>query len=108
MYMYIFVITQMLNFGSFDMKGKSSVLPCIQELMTLVYKPAMKVNENIGDLAKTPQGKQTYSRFLDTVDQFVQYLNSKYIFVHVAKFGPIDTIFCLTIGLDKPLEEDCT
>ena len=83
MYMYIFVITQMLNFGSFDMKGKSSVLPCIQELMTLVYKPAMKVNENIGDLAKTPQGKQTYSRFLDTVDQFVQYLNSKCIFVHV-------------------------
>ena len=83
MYTYIFVITQMLNFGSFDMKGKSSVLPCIQELMTLVYKPAMKVNENIGDLAKTPQGKQTYSRFLDTVDQFVQYLNSKCIFVHV-------------------------
>ena len=62
------------------MKGKSSVLPCIQEMITLVYKPSMKVTENIGELAKTPQGKQTYSRFLDNVEQFVHYLNSKSTF----------------------------
>lgn len=50
----------------------------IKSHLTSVYIPAIQAMERWGDLSETPQGEKTRDEFLDSLDSFVQFTDSKY------------------------------
>lgn len=61
----------MLNVNDTDPAG---ILSAVHELLAQVYKPAIHSLDDWGALNETPHGRKTSRAFLDSYDNFLQFL----------------------------------
>lgn len=66
-----------MSFGVLDLTKDAGILSAFETIMSKVYQPALLSLKNWGDLDTTPQGRKTKKHFLDSYDNFMQYLKSK-------------------------------
>jgi dynein heavy chain len=84
----IIIALQDLSFGILDL-SKKGFMQTIKNHLTSVYVPAIQAMERWGDLSDTPQGEETKKEFLDTLDSFVQFTDSKYTMLYIMLFPPV-------------------
>ena len=60
-----------------DVVGNGGLLPAIRELMAKIYLPTIQAMTNWGRLTETPHGKKTKDAFIHSLENFVNYLDSK-------------------------------
>ena len=60
-----------------NVEEKGGLMPALKNHLTTVYVPYIKAMENWGKLSETPQGNSTRKEFVDSLDSFVQFIDSK-------------------------------
>ena len=53
-------------------------MAALKEHLTSVFVPYIKAMENWGELLDTPQGQTAKKEFVDSLDNFVHFIDSKY------------------------------
>ena len=74
----VVLFLQEINFGVLDVADNGGLLPAIRQLMAKVYLPTIQAMTNWGRLSETPHGKKTKENFIHELENFVNYLDSKY------------------------------
>ena len=54
-----------------------SLVPALKAHLTKIYLPAINAMSNWGELTETPQGKHTRKEFVESLDNFVHFIDGK-------------------------------
>lgn len=61
-----------------NVEEKGSLMAALKEYLTSVFVPYVKAMENWGQMSETPQGQTAKKEFVDSLDNFVHFIDSKY------------------------------
>lgn len=56
---------------------QNGLMQSIKKHLNSIYLPGIQAMDRWGDLSETPQGEKTRDEFLDSLDSFVQFTDSK-------------------------------
>ena len=54
-----------------------SLVPALKAHLTKIYLPAIKAMSSWGELTATPQGMHTCKEFVESLDNFVHFIDGK-------------------------------
>ena len=58
-----------------------SLIPALRAHLTKIYVPAIEAMSSWGELTETPQGLHTRKEFVESLDNFVHFIDGKGIMV---------------------------
>lgn len=82
---FSFLLTniQEVSFGSINVAEAGSLIPALKAHLTKIYLPAINAMSNWGELTGTPQGIHAQKEFVESLDNFVHFIDGKTILIWI-------------------------
>ena len=68
---------QEVSFGMINVSEAGSLIPALKAHLTKIYLPAIEAMSGWGELTETPQGLNTRKEFVESLDNFVHFIDGK-------------------------------
>lgn len=80
---FSFLLTniQEVSFGIINVAEAGSLIPALKAHLTKIYLPAINAMSNWGELTGTPQGIHAQKEFVESLDNFVHFIDGKKILI---------------------------